>query len=190
MQNYIKLLHFLKGHRKLFSVAILTMFIASFFEGFQLSLLVPMTDRIFNDKQITVANELPGFIQMWIDKLNATEPATLFWIFPILVMSGLLLKHIFTFAYQYLMSDVSQRVMRDLRHRLYERIQNLSLDYFSEKRTGELISRITNDVNVVENALSYGVTDLFRQTFMIILFTTIVFSINPKAALIIFLFFP
>ena len=190
MQNYIKLLHFLKGHRKLFSVAILTMFIASFFEGFQLSLLVPMTDRIFNDKQITVANELPGFIQMWIDKLNATEPATLFWIFPILVMSGLLLKHIFTFAYQYLMSDVSQRVMRDLRHRLYERIQNLSLDYFSEKRTGELISRITNDVNVVENALSYGVTDLFRQTFMIILFTTIVFSINPKAALIIFFVFP
>ncbi len=190
MKNYIKLLCFLKGHRRLFSVAVLTMFIASFFEVFQLSLLVPMTDRIFNDKKIMVTNDLPDFIQVWIDKLNAIEPTTMFWIFPILVISGLLLKHIFTFGYQYLMSDVSQRIMRDIRYRLYERIQNLSLDYFSEKRTGELISRITHDVNVVENAISYGLTDLFRQTFMILMFTTIVFAINPKAALIIFFVFP
>ena len=152
--------------------------------------MVPMTDRIFNNKQIVVANDLPDFIRAGIDKLNAIEPNTLFWIFPFLVMGGLLLKHLFTFAFQYLMSDVSQRVMRDLRYRLYARIQNLSLDYFSEKRTGELISRITHDVNVVENALSYGVTDLFRQTFMIMIFTTIAFSINPKAAFIIFGVFP
>src|SRR3990167_8930760 len=90
MQNYIKLLRFLKGHRKLFSLSVLTMFIASFFEGFQLSLLVPMTDRIFNNKKIIVANKLPGFIQAWIDKLNAVEPATLFWIFPFLVIGVLL----------------------------------------------------------------------------------------------------
>ena len=189
MQNYIKLLHFLKGHRRLFSAAVLTMFVASFFEGFQLSLLVPMTDRIFNDKKIIVSHELPGFVQAGIDKLNAIEPATMFWIFPILVICVLLVKHIFTFGYQYLMSDVSQRIMRDLRYRLYDHIQNLSLDYFSARRTGELISRITHDVNVVENALSYGVTDLFRQTFMILIFTVIAFSINPKAAFIIFIVF-
>jgi len=190
MKNYIKLLSFLKGHRKLFSVAVLTMLIASFFEGFSLSLLVPMTDRIFNNNQIVIPNKLPGFVEAFIDKLNVTEPMTLFWIFPFVVIGVLLLKHIFVFGYQYLMSDVSQRIMRDIRLRLYEKIQNLSLDYFSEKRTGELISRITNDVNVVENAISYGVTDLFRQTFMILIFTTIAFSIYPKAALLIFVVFP
>ena len=94
--------------------------------------MVPMTDRIFNNKQIVVANDLPDFIRGGIDKLNAIEPNTLFWIFPFLVMGGLLLKHLFTFAFQYLMSDVSQRVMMVLRYRLYARIQNLSLDYFSE----------------------------------------------------------
>jgi len=190
MQNYIKLLDFLKGHRKLFAIAVSTMLVASFFEGFQLSLLVPMTDRIFNNKKIVVPNELPGFIQVVIDKLNAVEPNTLFWIFPFAVIIILLIKHLFVFAYQYLMSDVSQRIMRDMRLRLYEKIQNLSLDYFSEKRTGELISRITHDVNVVENALSYGVTDLFRQTFMIIIFVSIAFSIYPKAAFFIFVVFP
>ena len=190
MKNYIKLLSFLKGHRKLFSVAVLTMLVASFFEVFQLSLLVPMTDRIFNNKKIVIPNKLPGFIEAFIDKLNATEPTTLFWIFPIAVIGVLLVKHLFIFAYQYLMSDVSQRIMRDIRLRLYEKIQDLSLDYFSEKRTGELVSRITHDVNIVENAISYGLTDLFRQTFMIIMFTTIAFSIYPKAALMIFIVFP
>lgn len=190
MRNYLKLLHFLKGHRKLFSLAVLTMFVASFFEGFQLSLLVPMTDRMFNNKKIVIPNELPGFIQAGIDKVNGIEPDTMWMMFPILVIGVLLIKHLFIFGYQYLMSDVSQRIMRDIRYRLYEKIQNLSLDYFSEKRTGELISRITHDVNVVENALSYGVTDLFRQTFMIIIFTSIAFSIYPQAALMIFLVFP
>jgi len=190
MKNYLKLLSFLKDHRKLFSIAVVTMFISSFFEGFQLSLLVPMTDRIFNNKKIVVPNELPAFIEKIIENLNAMDPTTMFWIFPFAVIGVLLLKHIFVFAYQYLMSEVSQRLMRDIRFRLYEKIQDLSLDYFSEKKTGELISRITHDVNIVENAISYGVTDLFRQTFMIIMFTTIAFLIYPQAAMIIFLVFP
>ena len=88
------------------------------------------------------------------------------------------------------MNDVSQRVMRDIRYDLYTKIQNLSLDYFSEKRTGELVSRITHDVQIVENAVSYGVTDLFRQTFLIVMYITIAFSIHLNAALIIFFVFP
>jgi subfamily B ATP-binding cassette protein MsbA len=190
MRNYVKLLRFLNGHRKLFSTAVLTMLVASFFEGFQLSLLVPMTDRIFNNKKIVVPNELPGFIEAGIEKLNSIDQVTLFWAFPLFVIIVLLVKHVFVFGYQYLMSDVSQRIMRDARYQLYEKIQNLSLDYFSKKRTGELISRITHDVNIVENALSYGITDLFRQSFMIVIFITIAFSIYPKAALIIFFVFP
>ncbi len=190
MANYLKLLSFLKGHRKLFSSAVATMLVASFFEGFQLSLLVPMTDRIFNNKQIAIPNNLPWFIENIIDKLNSIESTTLFWIFPFAVIGVLLLKHLFVFAYQYLMSDVSQRIMRDIRFQLYQKIQELSLDYFSETKTGELVSRITNDVNVVENAISYGVTDLVRQTFMIIMFTVIAFSIYPQAAIIIFFVFP
>lgn len=190
MANYFRLLRFLKGHRKLFSAAVLTMFVASFFEGFQLSLLVPMTDRIFNNKKIVVPSRLPGFVDSMIDRLNAVEPATLFWVFPLVVIGVLLLKHLFVFGYQYLMSDVSQRIMRDIRYRLYEKIQSLSLDYFSKKRTGELISRITHDVNVVENAISYGLTDLFRQTFLIVMFVVIAFSIYPQAALMIFVVFP
>ncbi len=163
---------------------------ASFFEVFQLSLLVPMTDRIFNNKQIIIPNELPKFMRGIVDHFNAMDPHTLFPLFLIGFVCVILLKNILVFAYQYLMGDVSQRIMRDIRYQLYAKIHELSLDYFSERRTGELISRITNDVSVVENAVSYGVTDLFRQTFVIMMWVTTAFMIDPKAACIIFFIFP
>lgn len=190
MQNYLKLLKFLKDHKRLFGMSVAAMFVANVFEIFQVTLLVPLTDRVLNNQQIVVPNKMPPFIADIIDRLNMMEPEAMFRMAPVVIMLGLLLKHVFTYFYQFLINDVSQRVMRDVRYKLYAKIQNLSLDYFSEKRTGELLSRITNDVQAIENAVSYGVTDLFRQTFLIGLYILIAFSIHPKAALIIFVIFP
>ncbi|MDP8213039.1 MAG: ABC transporter ATP-binding protein [Candidatus Zapsychrus exili] len=190
MENYIRLLKFLHGKKKIFALAAFTMFISSFFEVFQLSLLVPMTDRIFNDNKIVVPNELPQFLSIIVDKLNAIQPKELFSLFLVVFIVALLLKSFLTFIYQYLMSEVSQRIMRDIRVSLYDKIQSLSLDYFSKKRTGELVSRITFDVNVVENAVSYGITDLCRQSFIIIMWMSTAFIIDPKASFVIFIIFP
>lgn len=190
MRNYLKLLSFLKDHKHLFSLALMAMFVASLFEGVQLSVLVPLTDRIFNKRDIIVPNKLPDFLSDIVNHLNAADPETLFKMLPIAVLVLLVVKHGLTYCYQFLMNDVSQRVLRDVRHKLYAKIQNLSLDYFSTKRTGELISRITHDVQIVENAVSYGVTDLFRQTFLIVIYVTIACTIHFKAALIIFFVFP
>ncbi len=190
MKEYLKLLKFLKGHQKIFSLAIVFMFIASIFEGVQLSLLVPMTDRIFTNKKIVIPNQVPPFIAHIVDQLNTIDQHRLFWLFPFAVLILLFIKHFVTFWYDFFMNDIAQRIMRDIRFRLYETLQNLSLDYFSKKRGGELISRITHDVQVIENAVSYAVTDLFRQSFMIVTFIIIVFVIHYKAALIIFVLFP
>ncbi len=190
MTNYLKLLRFLKGHEKLFSIAVVLMIFASIFEGFQLPLLVPLMDRIFNNKPIVVANDLPDFLDNFIQHLNTMDPEKLFWIFPVITIVLLIVKHTFIFFYKLCMSDVSQRVMRDIRNKLYSKMQHLSLDYFSNKRTGELVSRITFDVNLVENALSYGLIDLFCQTTMIVIYATIAFTIFPKGTIILLCVFP
>lgn len=190
MKNYLKLLQFLKGHRKLFFIAVSIMFVASFFEAFQMSMLVPMVDIIFTGKEIVIPNRMPNFVADFIRYLNEMDRMRLL---PLLLTGfGVMVvfKNCLVFSYQYLMGDVSQRLMRDIRFRLYQTIQHLSLDYFSEKRTGELISRITHDVNLMDNAISYGLTDLFRQTFMIIFWMTICFTIEPQSAFMIFVVFP
>ncbi len=190
MKDYFRLLRFLRGHVKLLCLATLFMLISTLFEGFQLSLAVPLTDKILSKNQIILPGKVPHFFQSFIDKINATDASTLLWAMLIVVMVMIVLKGFFTFWYGYLMNDVSQRVMRDVRFKVYEKIQNLSMDYFSRKRSGELISRITNDVQVLENAVSYGVTDLIRQTFTVIMFVCIVFFIYFKAALVVLILVP
>ncbi|MEW5895666.1 MAG: ABC transporter ATP-binding protein [Candidatus Omnitrophota bacterium] len=190
MQGYWKLLRFLKDHKRLFGLAVIAMFFSSLFEGFQISFLIPITDRIFNKKEIVLPNDLPEPVMDLVDRLNSISPETLFWTLPFVALALILIKHIFTFIHGYLMNDLAQRVLRDVRMKLYEKIQSLSLDYFNKKRTGELVSRVTNDVSIIENAVSYAVTDLFTQIFLIITYVVIALSIHTQASLITFFILP
>ncbi len=190
MQDYLKLMRFLKGHGREFALAVFFMLISSLFQGAQFSLLVPLTDRIMTNKKIILPNKVPPFFQDMVDRFNGMDINTLFWVVPLGFFTMIIVKLLTAFCYDYLMNDISQKIMRDVRSKLYEKLQQLSLDYYSKKRTGELISRITNDVQTIENAISYAVTDMFRQPFMIIIFITMVFTIYFKAAMIIFIMFP
>lgn len=190
MSDYLKLLSFLKGYRREFSLAVLFMFIASLFQGVQYSLLLPLTDRILTNKKIVLPNQVPAFLQELVNHFNAMNVDVLFWVIPLAFFIMILVRLVTTFLYDYLMNDIAQKVMRDIRSKLYERIQNLSLEYFSKKRTGELTSRVTYDVQVIENGVSYAVTDMFRQPFTIMIYLSMVFLMYFKAALFVFVIVP
>jgi len=190
MKDYLRMLKFLEGHKGLFRLTVTIMFIASFFEGIQLTLLVPMFDRIFTNKAIIIPNKVPAFAARLIEKINSIEPSSLFWSLPLIIFALLLIKQLMIFCYQYFMNDISNRITRDVRNKVYEKIQHLSLEYFSTKRTGELVGRITGDVQLIENTISYGLVDLFRQTFLIFFYIATAFFIYAKAAIIIFCVFP
>lgn len=190
MGDYFKLLSFLKGHRREFFLAVFFMFVSSLFQGVQYSLLIPLTDRILTNKKIVLPNKVPMFLQNMVDHFNNMEVSVLFWVIPLVFFVMIIIRLVTTFFYDYMMNDIAQKVMRDIRSKLYDRIQHLSLDYFSKKRTGELISRITNDVQTIENGVSYAVTDMFRQPFMIIIYLSMVFLMYFKAALVVFVMVP
>lgn len=182
MRDYLKLLSFIKGHGREFAWAIVFMFISSLLQGVQYSLLVPLTDRILTNKSIVLPNKVPQFLQSLVDKFNSTDTHVLLWLVPLIFFLMILVRLGTTFLYDYLMNDISQKIMRNIRSQLYEKIQHLSLDYFSKKRTGELVSRITNDVQTIENGVSYAVTDMIRQPFLILTNLVIVFLVYAYAA--------
>lgn len=66
------------------------------------------------------------------------------------------------FGATYLMNWVGGRVVNDLRSFLFEHLQTLSLDYFTDRQTGELISRATNDVGAVQNSITTVVADVVK----------------------------
>lgn len=188
--EYAKLLRFIKGQEKKFGVAVFFMMLSSVFEGVQLTALVPIVDRIFTNKQIEVPSSLPEPVQNLVTFLNETDPDKLFIALPIVFVILILIKNITVYIHSYIMNDIAQSVMRDMRSRIFGKIHSLSLDYFGQKRTGELISRITSDVSWIENAVSYAITDMFFQTFLIVVYAVWVFGIYPQGFFVVLILLP
>ncbi|HOX54452.1 MAG TPA: ABC transporter ATP-binding protein [Candidatus Omnitrophota bacterium] len=190
MKDYLRLIKYLKPHIPVLVWAGVCMFFSTIFDGVSLSMIVPLADKVLTDKQIVVGTKLPDFVMAFINKINSMPPITLLTIMVWVVLALFILKGIFTFFQGYLMSDIGQLVIRDARLLLYKKLQELSLDFYSQKRAGELVSRITNDVKTLENAVSYGFTDLIYQTFQLVLFTFLIFIIHWKMALFALILFP
>jgi subfamily B ATP-binding cassette protein MsbA len=94
-----------------------------------------------------------------------------------------LLKGICSYGQGYLMSYIGQKVVVDMRNQLYEHYQKLSLDFFENKRTGSIVSRITNDVGIIQNAISGGLVSLVKDGFTILGLIGLMFYLNWKFAL-------
>jgi subfamily B ATP-binding cassette protein MsbA len=78
------------------------------------------------------------------------------------------LKGISYYGQQYLVSYVSHKAIRDIRDELYYHLQNLSLSFYSKNKTGEIISRVTNDVAKLESSIVKGAVSIIYKAFTFI----------------------
>ena len=84
----------------------------------------------------------------------------------------------------YLMTDVGQRIVRDIRDRLFRHILGQSAAFFSVNTSGRLMSRITNDVAQVQRAVSETIGDLLRESFALLFFAGALFYYDARLALV------
>ncbi|MCK9430921.1 MAG: ABC transporter ATP-binding protein/permease [Candidatus Omnitrophica bacterium] len=190
MKDYLKLLKFVRPYYSLFAIAIVCMGFSAIFDGVSLAMMVPLADKVLTNKKIIIPAKLPDFLANFVDQVNNTSPEVLLTYMVVTVLVLFFLKGVFGFFQSYLMSDIGQSVVRDIKSKLYAKIQSLSLNYFTHKRGGELMSRINNDVRLVENAVSYGSTDLIYQSLQVVIFAIVIFFIYFKLALVSFIFVP
>jgi subfamily B ATP-binding cassette protein MsbA len=84
----------------------------------------------------------------------------------------------------FLMADVGQRVVRDLRNQLFRHTLDQSAAFFSRRTTGQLVSRITNDVNQVQSVVAETVADLIRESLSVVGFVAVMFWFDWRLALV------
>ncbi len=111
-------------------------------------------------------------------------------VIPLLVLGAYLLKGLFEFAQRYLMSDAGQRVIRDIRDHLYRHMQSLSLSFYTRHPTGTLISRVLNDVGLMQAAVTEAASGLVKDVFAAIFLIAVVFYRDWQLALVAFIAFP
>jgi len=153
---------------------------SSAFSGVSISMIIPLVDNILAGKKIIVPHGeiLPGFIKDLVSAANALSPLALLNRMIIIVIILWLLKNLFEFLQNYLMNDVSQRVIRDVKNIIYKKLLALSLDFYSKNSTGKLMSRITYDSAVIRDAISTGLTDLIYQPVQLVIYLGLLFAVK------------
>ncbi len=95
-----------------------------------------------------------------------------------------------SWAQTYLVGWVGQRALQDLRARLFAHLQSLSISFYSRNRAGVLISRLTNDVEALDQLVEDGMATLFQSGLTLIGVVVILFVMDPHLALLTFLALP
>jgi subfamily B ATP-binding cassette protein MsbA len=109
---------------------------------------------------------------------------------PIVVASVYIIKGFCDFGQYYLMAFIGQSVIRDLRQEMFCKLENMSVGFFVRHSTGELLSRMNNDVTMVQGALTSAITGIARDTLTVICLVAVVFFRDLKLALIAMVIFP
>ncbi len=100
------------------------------------------------------------------------------------IVAVFFLKGIGSFASSYLMADVGQRVVMDLRNALYRHILDQSASFFAHGQTGRLLSRINNDVGQVQQAVSETAGDLARETLALVGYAGLLFWYDARLTIV------
>ncbi|MDQ6777716.1 MAG: ABC transporter ATP-binding protein/permease [Actinomycetota bacterium] len=95
-----------------------------------------------------------------------------------------------TYLQTYLVGWVGQRALRDLRLQLFEHLQSLSIGFYSRGRAGVIISRLTNDVEALDQLISDGLATLFQSSLMLLGVIVILLVLDPHLALLTFITLP
>ena len=128
----------------------------------------------------------------WIAKLQGTGGIDFGYIAKILIILLVmyLVSALFHFGQFWIMSGLSQKVCYDFRRQISEKINRLPLAYFEKRTVGEVLSRITNDVDTLGQSLNQSITQLITSCTTMVGVLIMMLSISPKMTLIALLILP
>ena len=126
MKDYRRLFRFARPYYGLLVLSGFFMGIVTLLDIFRLGAIVPIIDRVFTNKPIVFTQgKLPLFIENILNQLNSFSPLNVLYLLLIVVPIALLIRAVFEFLQSYIMSDVGQKVIRDVRNLVYEKLQTL-----------------------------------------------------------------
>lgn len=177
MNDFKRLLKYLRPHRATFVVAIVAMIFAAVFENAFFALVVPILSQTFNtgagaQTLFNLQNLIPqnDWFAAW---------ATI----AVLLISFSVLGGIAEYFSSYLMAKIGQSAVLELRKELYAHLLNQPAMFFQKHRTNFLVSRLVASAAAIELAVSANLRDVLRESFMLVSFLGAAFYLNWRLML-------
>lgn len=201
-QNLKKIIPFLKPYKNNVVWNVIFNVLYALFSTLSFIALIPMLDVLFKDaEKISTKPELTSiwditkfgkdYLYYYITKLtdeNGAQYALLLVVTIIIVT--FLLKNLFNYLALNHLLLLKNGVLKDIRNKMFDKIIDLPVSYYSEKRKGDVMARMLNDVNEVKNSF-FSILELVVKEPMTILFTIgAMVAISFKLTLFVFIFIP
>src|SRR5256885_170633 len=178
MTKKLKLSHLLRPHRAMLAIAFIAVLgetVTDLLEPWPLKIVF---DYVFGTKKIpSWMSALPGSI-FGRDKVGILH----FAIFSVIIIA--VIGAVSAYAEKYLTTSVGQWVMHDLRRILYHHIQRLSLAYHDRKRTGDLISTVTTDIEAIQDFISQALLGIVVSVLTLAGMLSVMFYLDWRFTLI------
>ena len=168
MNAFSRLLGYARPYRGRFAAALAAMLIYAAAATALATLIKPLTDGVLSRRAALTFWGMPVDLRTW----------------GLAVLAIYLVKGLGAYFSTFLMTDVGQRVVRDVRNQLFRHILDQSAAFFARRSSGQLMSRITNDVNQVQQAVSETVGDLLREGLALIGYAALLFYVDYRLALV------
>lgn len=202
MSNFKKIVPFIYPYKKYAFLNIFFNILYALFSTLSFVALIPMLQVLFDkNKQITVKPVYHGILKIqeygenylsyYITTTKGThEPGYVLSIMVAIIISIFLLKNLADYLAMFFITFLRNGVLRDMRNAMYKKTLELPLAFYSEKRKGDVISRISADVNEVQNSF-LAILELIVKEPLTIIFTIIaMLIISAKLTLFVFIFIP
>ena len=210
MKTYRRLLSYVKPSWKSLAGSIICTILFTIFSGLLVLFVGPFLKTVFSPEGFVVPNEMsmtemkpePEKVLPFLSAISAKMKALAAQLVVgetrleslkrlcLLVVIVALMKNVFRYFQGYLMAYVVQRLVMGLRNDLYRHFHCLSLSYFHGERTGQLISRVTNDVSLVNAGVAAGFVDMIKNPMLILCYTVILFYFSWRLTLFAAVIFP
>jgi len=194
-----KVLQLVWPYKNRLALSVLFNTVSVVFSLVSLAMIIPFLRLLFGLEEVeTTAPSIEFSISSLVEQFNYTisqlivnydKPTALLFIC-VLVLVVFLLKNLFLYLGAFVMIGIRTNVVAALRNRLYQKILELPLSYFSNERKGDLISRISTDVQLVENDIIKSLLTLIREPLTIIIFLLTMFWISPALTIFVLIFLP
>jgi subfamily B ATP-binding cassette protein MsbA len=185
---YLRVLRYLRPYGGLVVAATLATIGFAAFDGFSFVMLIPFLNALFQvggGATAGATNAMDRLLQQTLGRIIDLEQPAAQLLGPVVLFMFVvfLIKNIFDFLQQYLVARLEQAVTRDMRNSVYDHILDLDLRFFSWTRTGQVISRLTNDVEVLRTLITKNIAKFATSVLQIIVSAVTMLLLSTKLTL-------
>jgi len=198
MKTYLRILRYLRPHRRLFALAVAGMTLDNALDAFSFTLLIPFLALLFKGgAALQQGNGMFGggpigdLLRWAVSGVTAgTSPMAALRGVVALMFAVMLLKNVANYAWTFTVTVIEGRVTRDLRRDIYAHLLRLGFPFFQRTRTGQVISRVTNDVDQMRMLVTSGLAKLLSAAIQALFYVAVLLLISWKLTLVALLFVP